>query len=333
MCLKARPKTVNTELSSNRYLNEKVRNTFNELFEVPPYPGKRAIHNWRFFIKPGKAATGPPVGQEFSKLGLKPMDFCKAFNDKTKPAFKDGIDLMCRVQVYHDLTYSWRLETPPQAWFIMQATRKKRRETGPLDVKGRWAGYITMEMCYEIAKYKLHNYVQHDYPPIEDRARAVARSARRMGIAIIGVDAPNSPVKGMTPAQYDKQAAEYRRQQWPIYEAFKQKELENAPLMNRAHRPEVLRLTYKQLREGVENPELFNALYVATRQKSRYVKDSKAAQDALGRLQHHNWLGNKVTVDEARRLFTNWRIGRVERERHESGVYLAEEAFTRDDRR
>jgi ribosomal protein L11 len=269
-CSKARPKNVNVEVGGNRFLPKKFEDIAKEQFSVPVYPGKRAIHNWRFFIKPGKAATGPPVGQEFSKLGLKPMDFCKAFNDKTKPVFKDDVDLICRVQVYHDLTYSWRVEPPPTAWFIMRAVKKKRRETGPPRAKGGWCCYITLEMCYEIAKYKQFNFDKWEYPPIEVRARAVANQARRMGIAVIGVDAPNSPVKGQSAAQYETASAQYRAQQWEQWKAFKKDELERAPLSERLPLPDFAKLDEAQLKKAAADPRLLIALYNTSRPQSKY---------------------------------------------------------------
>uniref|UniRef100_A0A0A9WML1 Large ribosomal subunit protein uL11m n=1 Tax=Lygus hesperus TaxID=30085 RepID=A0A0A9WML1_LYGHE len=128
-----------------------------DIFAVPPFPNKAVMHNWRFFIKAGKAATGPPVGQEFSKIGLKVMDFVKSFNDRTKPLFKDDIDLIVRIQVYFDKSYIYRIEPPPVTWFIMRAVRKKRGQTGNTHDKGYFTCLMTLEMCYEIAKMKQFN--------------------------------------------------------------------------------------------------------------------------------------------------------------------------------
>uniref|UniRef100_A0A7S1QB30 Ribosomal protein L11 n=1 Tax=Neobodo designis TaxID=312471 RepID=A0A7S1QB30_NEODS len=308
-CLKARPKTVNTEVGSNRFLAPATAEKMKEMTAVPPYPGKRAIHNWRFFIKPGKAATGPPVGQEFSKIGLKPMDFCKAFNDKTKPVFKDDLDLICRVQVYHDNSYSWRIETPPTAWFILRAVQKKRRETGPVKDKERWAGFITLEMCYEIAKYKEWNWARPGYPPIEVRARSVAGQARRMGIAVIGVDTPNSPVKGVSASQYEKQSAKYREEQWGQWLALKKEEAKNAPLAERLHDLEYAKLTDEELKALAADPSLLRDLYTATspRSRNKFV-DEKQRKTALERLRENANAPRFDDAETALRYTSEWRM-------------------------
>jgi len=295
-----------------------------EVFAIPEFQRKKIIHNWRFFIKPGKATTGPPVGQEFTKLGLKPMDFCKNFNDRTKPVFKDDVDLIIRVQVYFDKTYSYRIMPPPTAWFIMRAVRKKRKELGPISERNIYSCYITLEMAYEIAKYLVNNWNDPDMPPIETRVRRVIGQARRMGIAIIGVDAPNSPVKGMTSEQYEKKSAEYRIVQWKQYEEFKQKELETkAPLIERLHRPNLGKLTYEQLEEGVQDPAFFDQLWRATHPPVNDRGFDVYKRDMAMRTMNAKGWFKSASMDEVRALYFNWRMPTVERMRQLQGIETA----------
>lgn len=197
LCLRSRPSHVSTYPGSNRFLEEKILTKAKEIFAVPPFPHKQVLHNWRFFLKAGKAATGPPVGQEFSKIGLKAMDFAKNFNDRTKPIFKDDVELIVRIQVYFDKSYTYRIEPPPTAWFILRAIRKKRGETSSVSLSGSYTAFLTLEMCYEIAKMKgVRNFdrIEADQP-IEIRVRRIIGQARRMGVAIIGVDTQvDSPI-------------------------------------------------------------------------------------------------------------------------------------------
>lgn len=306
LLLKARPKTVNTEPGSNRFLEPKIMEKAKDIFAVPPFPNKLVLHNWRFFIKAGKAATGPPVGQEFSKLGLKAMDFAKAFNDRTKPHFKDDIDLIVRIQVYFDKSYQYTIEPPPTAWFILRAIRKKRGETGAVPQKGCFCALMTLEMCYEIAKMKQISWGKVEYPPIETRARRIAGQAHRMGVVIIGADVPSSPVKGLTAKEYAAESEKYRKIHMEQYEALKAKELEEAPLIERLHRVNMTPLTDAQLEEGLQDANLFGALWTASHPRSGYIQDLENREAARRYLNVRGWFPN-MTAEEMQTVFLNHR--------------------------
>ncbi|ORC87167.1 putative ribosomal protein L11 [Trypanosoma theileri] len=311
--LKARPKTVSVEPGSNRLPDSVVLAKGKDIFAVPDFPGKRVMHNWRFFIKAGKAATGPPVGQEFSKLGLKAMDFAKAFNDRTKPHFKDDVELIVRIQVYFDKTYMYSIEPPPTAWFILRALRKKRRETGPVSIRGCYCALMTLEMAYEIAKMKPKNWGKPEYPLLETRVRRVVGQARRMGVCFIGVDTPgSSPVKGMTERQYAEESAKYRKIHAEQYTALKQRELQEAPLIERLHRPNMTPLTEAQIEEGLRDANLMHALWKASHPKSPYHRDLQQREMARRYLNARGWLKD-MTLDEMQVVFMNHRLPDIER--------------------
>jgi ribosomal protein L11 len=313
--LKHRPKTVSIEPGSNRDLPEPLLGKAKEIFAAPDFPSKLVLHNWRFFIKSGKAATGPPVGQEFSKLGLKVMDFTKAFNDRTKPVLKEEAELMVRIQVYFDKSYSYRIEPPPAAWFLLRALRKKRRETGVVQLKGHYCAYITLEMIYEIAKMKQLKWSRWDFPSIEVRVRRIAGQARRMGVCIIGVDTFNSPVKGLTEKQYEAECAKYRDIHAQQYAVLMDKQLESAPLLERLHRPDLAKLTPDQLQQGLVDPNLFHALWVASQPGiANGEQDLKDRQLAMKFMNAKGWFRD-MSADEMKALFFNYRLGEKERQR------------------
>lgn len=312
--LKARPPTTKTAVGSNRLLDEPFLSKAKEIFARPEPTNKRVIHNWRFQVRAGKVATGPPVGQEFSKLGLKVMDFTKAFNDRTKPLFVDDVDLIVRIQVYFDKTYSYVIEPPPSSWFLLRVAKKKRRETGPVALKLSWAGYVTLEMLYEIAKFKQWNWDKPEYPPIETRVRTLIGQARRMGLCVLGVDAPDSPVRGMTQKEYEAQSAKYREEQAKQYDEFKMKELEGAPLYERLHRPNLEKLSYEQLKEGIVDPKLFADVWRASHpnesERARY-NDKDVAMRAMNARGYFRELNH----EELGRLMFNWRLPAAEQQR------------------
>ena len=324
--LKHRPPKVNVAVGSNRYLEEPYFSKAKTLFAHPPYPNKLVRHNWRFFVNAGKCATGPPVGQEFTKEGLKAMDFAKLFNDKTKPEFKDDVPLTCRVQVYHDKTYTWRIQPPPTAWFLLRAIRKKRRETGDPRSRTRnfYTAYLTLEMVYEIAKMQQFRWNTPEAIPIETRVRRIAGQARQMGIAILGADVADSPVKGMTAAEYDKQSAKYRQEHMKQYEELRQKQLEAASPLERLHRPDMSKLTYEQLERVTEEPELAQAIWRASYPQSKYVNDTKRREAAIRMLHSRSWFRD-MDVGQMRQYFANGALPTVEQERIRNGGVESDE--------
>lgn len=331
--LKTRPKTAKVEVGSARTLDEPILSKAKEMFAHPEFPNKKVIHNWRFFVRAGKCATGPPVGQEFSKMGLKVMDFTKAFNDRTKPVFKDDVDLIVRIQVFFDKSYNYRMEPPPTTWFILKALRLKRRETGPVMRAGSFCALITLEMIYEIARMKQFNWSKPEFPPIEARARSIVGQCRRMGIAIIGVDCPSSPVKGMTQQQYEQESEKYRALQMEQYEALKDQQLQEAPLIERLHAPNLNVLTYDQIKEGLLDPKLFSNLWKATDRVSYYTdREREKAQMALV---HKKWMRKDMSLAEGKSLFANWRLPALEQKRQEAigQSQSAPQYWTRDDAR
>ena len=324
--LSHRPKNVSVAPGSNRYLEPVLMQKAKDIFAYPPYPHKLVIHNWRFFVRAGKCATGPPVGAEFTKMNLKIMDFAKAFNDRTKPVFKEDIDLQVRVQVYFDNTFTYRLEPPPTAWFILRAVRKKRRETGLS--KGFHICYITLEMVYEIAKMKQYSWKDVEVPRLEQRVRAIACQCRHMGICVLGVDTHSSPIKGLTPKQYEEQSEEYRTVHRQQYENLVQEQLQQAPLLDKLHRPNLNLLNYKQLEDSLANPDLLSQLWKATT-PNRFYSHSNA-ELARRHLNVQGWFRD-MTAEEMRMAFFNWQLPQKERHNQLENESTQQSYWSRDD--
>jgi hypothetical protein len=234
------------------------------------------------------------------------------------------VPLITRIQVYHDKTYNWWIAPPPTAWFILRAAKKKRRETCNPRVNSQYTGYLTLEMLYEIAKMKQIDWNHPEYPPIETRVRSIAGQARRMGFCILGVDAPDSPVKGMTTSEYEKQSAKYRAEQAKQYDEFKAKEFERAPLIEKLHRPDMSKLSYEQLQEIVKDPQLVQAIHRASHPESRYLRDVKAREQALKLLNAKSWFRD-MSAKELRDYFANGKLPALELERQKAGFEADEQ--------
>ncbi len=67
----------------------------------------------------GCAHPAPPVGPALGQHGLNIMDFCNAFNEKTKDKMGDVIPV--EITVYEDRTFDFITKTPPAAGLIKKA--------------------------------------------------------------------------------------------------------------------------------------------------------------------------------------------------------------------
>ena len=246
--------------------------------------------------------TGPPLGQDLSKVGIKPMDFCKVFNDKTKAVFKDDVELILRIQIYEDKTYSWRIEPPPGAWYILRCCRKKRRETN----SSTWVCFITLEMLFEIAKQKMRHWAKPDEPEIEIRVRHLIGQARAMGICVLGVDGPSSPVWGMSEREYEKKSEEYRKIHREQFFEEQRRTLMEAPLYQRLHHPDLTGLTPEEIQKGLRDPKLFRSLWTATDPKSLHSVERENEEMAVRYMRSKKWaLHKEVPKEELVAMYKN----------------------------
>ena len=62
-------------------------------------------------IPAGQASPSPPVGPALGQHGVNIMDFCKAFNERTKGM--EGTIVPAVVTIYKDRTFDFVLKTPP----------------------------------------------------------------------------------------------------------------------------------------------------------------------------------------------------------------------------
>ena len=127
-------------------------------------------------IKGGQANPAPPVGPALGQRGVNIMEFCKAFNDKTKSLA--GKPVPVEITVYKDKKFDFIIKSPPASHFIKEAIKLKRASQEP----GRnIVGSITKKQLQEIAKQKMADLNAHD---VEEASKIIAGSARSMGIEV-----------------------------------------------------------------------------------------------------------------------------------------------------
>ena len=74
-------------------------------------------------IKGGQANPAPPVGPALGQRGVNIMEFCKAFNDKTKSMA--GKPVPVEITVYKDKKFDFKIKSPPASYYIKEAVKLK----------------------------------------------------------------------------------------------------------------------------------------------------------------------------------------------------------------
>jgi large subunit ribosomal protein L11 len=103
----------------------------------------------KLIIPSGKATAGPPIGPALGQKGVKAIDFCKQFNDASKP-FLPETPLRCFVTVRPDRTFSFSIRPPSTTWFLKRVTGVERASSEP----GKVVAEVSAKYLYEVAKVK-----------------------------------------------------------------------------------------------------------------------------------------------------------------------------------
>ena len=127
-------------------------------------------------IKGGQANPAPPVGPALGQRGINIMEFCKAFNEKTKSLMGKPVPVI--ITVYKDKKFDFVIKNPPATYFIKEKLKIKSgsSEPGRNIVKS-----ITTKQLEEIAKEKMTDLNAHD---VDQAVKIIAGSARSMGIEV-----------------------------------------------------------------------------------------------------------------------------------------------------
>jgi len=127
-------------------------------------------------IKGGQANPAPPVGPALGQRGINIMEFCKAFNEKTKNFMGNPVPVV--ITVYRDKKFDFIIKSPPVSHFIKQAAKLKSGSKEP----GRIiTGSITMKQAEQIAKEKMEDLNAID---LKEATKIICGSARSMGIEV-----------------------------------------------------------------------------------------------------------------------------------------------------
>ena len=131
-------------------------------------------------IPAGQASPSPPVGPALGQHGLPLMDFCNAFNARTKE-LEQGITVPVVITVFKDKSFEFITKSTPAAVLIRKAAGINKGSGTPNSLK---VGKVTVVQLEEIAKTKNTDLTSAD---MEAAVRTLAGSARSAGIEVEGL--------------------------------------------------------------------------------------------------------------------------------------------------
>ena len=139
---------------------------------------KEIIAYVKLQIKGGQANPAPPVGPALGQRGINIMEFCKAFNEKTKSFMGKPVPVV--ITVYKDKKFDFIIKTPPASFLIKEAAKLKAGSKEPGIII---TGSITKKQAEQIATQKMKDLNALD---LEQATKIICGSARSMGIEVKG---------------------------------------------------------------------------------------------------------------------------------------------------
>jgi len=111
---------------------------------------KKVIEKFKLMIPAAKANPSPPVGPALGQRGVNIMEFCKAFNERTKD--KAGFKIPVEITVYADRSFTFETKQPPASELIMKAANITSGSDNPLKNK---VATLTEAQIAEIVELKI----------------------------------------------------------------------------------------------------------------------------------------------------------------------------------
>jgi large subunit ribosomal protein L11 len=128
-------------------------------------------------LSAGQATPSPPVGPALGQHGVNIMEFCKAFNEKTKT--QEGTIIPVLITIYADRTFTFIMKTPPVSFLLKKAVKLAKGANNP---KKETVGQVTASQVREIAQTKMPDLNAKD---LAGAIRIVEGSARSMGLEVV----------------------------------------------------------------------------------------------------------------------------------------------------
>lgn len=138
---------------------------------------KKVIGEIKLQIAAGQANPSPPVGPALGQHGVNIMEFCKAFNEKSKDLM--GFKVPVVITVYADRSFTFVTKQPPASDLIKKVAGIKKGTDNPLKNK---VGKLTKAQVLEVVEKKMADLNTKD--PAQ-ASKIIEGSCRSMGIDIV----------------------------------------------------------------------------------------------------------------------------------------------------
>lgn len=138
---------------------------------------KKILAQVKLHIPAGQANPAPPVGPALGQHGINIMEFCKAFNAKTKD--QPGLIIPAVVTIFGDRSFSFVTKTPLASILLKRAAGLAKGSGVPNKEK---VGKVTRAQIREIAELKKPDLNANS---IEAAMLMIEGTARNMGIEVI----------------------------------------------------------------------------------------------------------------------------------------------------
>ena len=137
---------------------------------------KKVVGEIKLQIPAGQANPAPPVGPALGQRGVNIMEFCKAFNAKTKQG--NGILTPVIITVYQDKSFSFVTKTPPASTLLRMAAKVQKGSPVPNRDK---VGTVSHDQVRQIAEQKMEDL---NAGSVEAAMKIVEGTARSMGLIV-----------------------------------------------------------------------------------------------------------------------------------------------------